>query len=120
APAERPSATARATAEALGNRIEQGDLGAWRARMLEDRDGPGDREAAAALAAEVAARYRELGLPRHAAGISGGGAPDDLAAVGGGRTPRRRLGAFRELTPDRVNAQIPVGRVPWCTGRDVD
>jgi hypothetical protein len=39
--------------------------------MLEDRDGPGDREAAAALAAEVAARYRELGLPRQAAGISG-------------------------------------------------
>jgi hypothetical protein len=69
--AERHFATALATAEALGNRIEQVDLGAWRARMLEDRDGPGDREAAAALAAEVAARYRELGLPRHAAGISG-------------------------------------------------
>jgi hypothetical protein len=30
--------------------------------MLCDRDAPGDREAAAALAAEVAARYRELGL----------------------------------------------------------
>jgi hypothetical protein len=30
--------------------------------MLRDRDGPGDREAAAALAAEVAARYRELGI----------------------------------------------------------
>jgi hypothetical protein len=34
--------------------------------MLGDRDGPGDREAAAALAAEVAGRYRELGIPRHA------------------------------------------------------
>jgi class 3 adenylate cyclase/tetratricopeptide (TPR) repeat protein len=64
--AERHLATALATAEALGNRIEQVDLGFWRARMLLDRDGPGDREAAAALAAEVAGRYRELGLPRHA------------------------------------------------------
>ena len=36
----------------------------WRARMLLDRDGPGDRAAAAALAAEVAGRYRDLGLPR--------------------------------------------------------
>jgi hypothetical protein len=64
--AERHLATAQATAEALGNRIEPVDLGLWRARMLGDRDGPGDREAAAALAAEVAGRYRELGLPRHA------------------------------------------------------
>jgi hypothetical protein len=65
--AERHLDTALATAEALGNRIEQVDLGFWRARMLLARDGPGDREAAAALAADVAARYRELGLPRHAA-----------------------------------------------------
>jgi tetratricopeptide (TPR) repeat protein len=64
--AERHLATARTTAEALGNRIEQADLGFWRARMLRDRDGPGDREAAAALAAEVAGRYRSLGIPRHA------------------------------------------------------
>ena len=64
--AERHLATALATAKALGNRIEQVDLGFWRARMLGDRDGPGDREAAAALAADVAARYRELGLLRHA------------------------------------------------------
>jgi class 3 adenylate cyclase/tetratricopeptide (TPR) repeat protein len=64
--AERHFATASTTAEALGNRIEQADLGFWRARMLLERDGPGDREAAATLAAEVAARYRELGLPRQA------------------------------------------------------
>jgi hypothetical protein len=38
---------------ALGNRIEQVDLGFWRARMLLERDRPGDREAAAALAAEL-------------------------------------------------------------------
>jgi hypothetical protein len=64
--AERHLATAQATAEAIGNRIEQVDLGFWRARMLADRDGPGDREAAAALAAAVAGRCRELGLPSHA------------------------------------------------------
>ncbi len=62
--AERHLATAEDSAEALGNRIEQVDLGFWRARMLLERDGPGDREAAAALAAQVAARYRELGLQR--------------------------------------------------------
>jgi class 3 adenylate cyclase/tetratricopeptide (TPR) repeat protein len=61
--AERHLATAQATAEALGNRIEQADLGFWGSRMLRDRDAPGDREAAAALAAETAARYRDLGLP---------------------------------------------------------
>jgi class 3 adenylate cyclase len=64
--AERHLATALATADALGNHIEQVDLGYWRARMLLDRGRPGDREAAAALAAEVAGRYRELGLRRHA------------------------------------------------------
>jgi class 3 adenylate cyclase/tetratricopeptide (TPR) repeat protein len=64
--AERHLATALATAEALGNRIEQVDLGYWRARMLLDRDRPGDREAAAALAAEAAGRYRALGLREHA------------------------------------------------------
>jgi class 3 adenylate cyclase/tetratricopeptide (TPR) repeat protein len=62
--AERHFAAAQATAEALGNRIEQVDLGFWRARMLADRDGPGDRRAAAALAAEVAGRYRDLGMAR--------------------------------------------------------
>jgi hypothetical protein len=60
--AERHFATALTTAEALGNRIEQTDLGYWRARMLLERNRPGDREAAAELAADVAGRYRELGL----------------------------------------------------------
>jgi tetratricopeptide (TPR) repeat protein len=64
--AERHFATALATAEALGNRIEQADLGFWRARMLLDRDGPGDREAAATLATDVTGRYRELGIQGHA------------------------------------------------------
>jgi hypothetical protein len=68
--AERHFATALATAEALGNRIEQVDLGFWRARMLLDRNAPGDREAAATLATEVVARYRELGLRRHAEGAA--------------------------------------------------
>jgi tetratricopeptide (TPR) repeat protein len=64
--ADRHFTKALATAEALGNRIEQVDLGFWRARMLLDRDGPGDREAAVALAADVAGRYRKLGIQRHA------------------------------------------------------
>jgi hypothetical protein len=62
--AERHFDAAQATAEALGNRIEQADLGFWRARMLADRDGPGDREAAAA----ATARSRDLGLRGRAAG----------------------------------------------------
>jgi class 3 adenylate cyclase len=73
--AERHLAAAQDSAEALGNRIEQADLGFWRARMLLGRDRPGDREAAAALAAEVAGRYRDLGLPRHA---------EDAALLDGG------------------------------------
>jgi class 3 adenylate cyclase len=64
-------ATALTTAEALGNRIEQVDLGFWRARMLRTRDGPGDQEAATALATDVSGRYRDLGLARHA-DIAGG------------------------------------------------
>jgi hypothetical protein len=34
--------------------------------MLLDRDGPGDQEAAAALAADVGSHYRELGIRGHA------------------------------------------------------
>jgi hypothetical protein len=64
--AERHFTTALATAEALGNRIEQVDLGFWRARMLLARNGPGDQEAATTLATDVSNRYRDLGLPRHA------------------------------------------------------
>ncbi|HEY6707327.1 MAG TPA: hypothetical protein VJB61_07005, partial [Actinomycetota bacterium] len=64
--AERHFTTALTTAEALGNRIEQVDLGFWRARMLLTRNGPGDQEAAITLATDVSNRYRDLGLRRHA------------------------------------------------------
>jgi hypothetical protein len=64
--AERHFTTALTTAEALGNRIEQVDLGFWRARMLLARNGPGDQEAATTLATDASNRYRDLGLPRHA------------------------------------------------------
>ena len=37
----------------------------WYARMLIDRDGPGDREKARALLAEAIAMYREIGMPKH-------------------------------------------------------
>jgi class 3 adenylate cyclase/tetratricopeptide (TPR) repeat protein len=54
------------TAEALGNRIEQADLRQLEARMLLDRDGPGDREQARALLEDATGRYRAMGMPRHA------------------------------------------------------
>jgi class 3 adenylate cyclase/tetratricopeptide (TPR) repeat protein len=64
--AERYFAEALELAEALGNRIEQADLRQFHARMLLDRDGPGDRAAAGALVAEAVERYRAMGMPRHA------------------------------------------------------
>ena len=37
----------------------------WYARMLLDRDGPGDRVKARALLTEAIAMYRRIGMPKH-------------------------------------------------------
>ena len=37
----------------------------WYARMLLDRDGPGDRDKARALLTEAIAMYRRIGMPKH-------------------------------------------------------
>ena len=37
----------------------------WYARMLLDRDGPGDRDKARELLTEAIAMYREIGMPKH-------------------------------------------------------
>ena len=37
----------------------------WYARMLIDRDGPGDRDKARELLTEAIAMYRKIGMPKH-------------------------------------------------------
>jgi class 3 adenylate cyclase/tetratricopeptide (TPR) repeat protein len=57
-------------AEALGSRIEQADLRRLHARMLLDRDQPGDRARARALLSKAGDAYRAIGMPRYEALIS--------------------------------------------------
>ena len=45
--------------------IEQPEVRRWYARMLIDRDGPGDRAKARELLAEAVAMYRKIGMPKH-------------------------------------------------------
>jgi len=44
---------------------EQPQVRYWYARMLLDRDEPGDREKARGLLVEAIAQYREIGMPKH-------------------------------------------------------
>jgi len=45
--------------------IQQPEVRRWYARMLIDRDGPGDREKARELLTEALAMYRRIGMPKH-------------------------------------------------------
>ncbi len=45
--------------------IEQPEVRRWYARMLIDRDGPGDRAKARELLAEAVAMYTKIGMPKH-------------------------------------------------------
>ena len=45
--------------------IEQPEVRRWSARMLIDRDGPGDRAKAREPLAEAVAMYRKIGMPKH-------------------------------------------------------
>lgn len=52
-------------AERIPIKLEQPEVRRWYAKMLIDRDGPGDREKARELLEEAIDGYRTLGMPRH-------------------------------------------------------
>jgi len=57
--------TALRQANDLPHKLEQPEVRRWYARMLIDRDGPGDRDKAFRLLTEAVTMYREIGMPRH-------------------------------------------------------
>jgi hypothetical protein len=63
--AEQHYQTALRQAHELPVVMEQPEVRRWYARMLIDRDGPGDREKARELLTEATAMYRRIGMPRH-------------------------------------------------------
>ena len=48
-----------------GTGVEQPEVRRWYARMLIDRDAPGDRAKARELLTEAIAMYRRIGMPKH-------------------------------------------------------
>jgi hypothetical protein len=52
-------------AHELPHKIEQPEVRRWYARMLIDRDAPGDRDKAFRLLTEAIAMYRQIGMPKH-------------------------------------------------------
>ena len=65
--AERHFAEAEQHAKRMNNRLEETELRRLRARMLLDRDGPGDGAWAAELLQEALVDYRRFGMPSYAA-----------------------------------------------------
>jgi class 3 adenylate cyclase/tetratricopeptide (TPR) repeat protein len=65
--AERHFAVSEEHAMRMKNRLEQTELRRLRARMLLDRDDPGDRALAAELLREALIDYRKFGMPSYAA-----------------------------------------------------
>jgi class 3 adenylate cyclase/tetratricopeptide (TPR) repeat protein len=65
--AEHHFAVAQEDAKRMQNRLEGIDLRRLRARMLLDRDGPGDRARAAELLRKALTDYRRFGMPSYAA-----------------------------------------------------
>jgi class 3 adenylate cyclase/tetratricopeptide (TPR) repeat protein len=63
--AEEHYRTALGQAHDLPRVIEQPEVRRWYARMLIDRDAPGDREKARQLLTEAIAMYRRIGMPKH-------------------------------------------------------
>lgn len=57
---------AAAQADDLPHQVERWETRRWFAALLRERDQPGDRAYARALAAEAAAGYQSLGMDRHA------------------------------------------------------
>ena len=52
-------------AAALPHKIAQPEVRRWYARMLLDRDGPGDRDKARTMLSEAVEMYQTLDMPRH-------------------------------------------------------
>jgi tetratricopeptide (TPR) repeat protein len=65
AKAEEHYRTALRLARELPVVIEQPEVRRWCARMLLDRDGPGDRDQAFRLLTEAITMYRQIGMPKH-------------------------------------------------------
>jgi hypothetical protein len=65
--AEKHFENARRTADAMPHRVEQPEVRRWYARMLLDRDAPGDRERARSLLAEARTAYEAIGMSKHVA-----------------------------------------------------
>ena len=63
--AEEHYRTALRQAHELPYKIEQPEVRRWYARMLMDRDGPGDHEKARELLEEAVVMYRRIGMPKH-------------------------------------------------------
>jgi tetratricopeptide (TPR) repeat protein len=63
--AEEHYQTALRQAHELPDVIEQPEVRRWYARMLIDRDAPGDRDKARQLLGEGIAMYRQIGMPKH-------------------------------------------------------
>ncbi len=63
--AEQHYLTAQRLAHELPVVIAQPEVRRWYARMLIDRDAPGDRDKARELLTEAVAMYRQIGMPKH-------------------------------------------------------
>ena len=63
--AEEHYRTALRQAQEIPHKIEQPEVRRWYARMLLDRDAPGDRDKAFRLLTEAIAIYRQIGMPKH-------------------------------------------------------
>jgi class 3 adenylate cyclase/tetratricopeptide (TPR) repeat protein len=63
--AEEHYETALRQAHKLPVVMEQPEVRRWYARMLIDRDAPGDRDKARELLTEAVAMYRRIGMPKH-------------------------------------------------------
>jgi len=63
--AEEHYETALHQAHEIPHVIQQPEVRRWYARMLIDRDGPGDRDKAFRLLTEAIAMYRRIGMPKH-------------------------------------------------------
>jgi len=63
--AEEHFQTALRQAHELPHKLEQPEVRRWYARILIDRDGPGDREKARQFLTEAIAIYRRIGMPKH-------------------------------------------------------